>query len=119
MNIIEAIHHEKLFRPFLGDPADGNLDSWQPWLTAMRVLYGLPLQKDAGEAAELIESCTRRDPSKLPATGFDTALFLTGRRSGKSRISSVVGAYEAVLAGREARLAKGETGIVAICSPTR
>jgi hypothetical protein len=55
----------------------------------------------------------------LPSDGFDTALFLTGRRSGKSRIAAVIGAYEAALAGHEAKLAKGEQGFVAICSPTR
>jgi len=44
---------------------------------------------------------------------------LTGRRSGKSRISAVVGAFEAALSGREKLLAKGEQGMVAILAPTK
>jgi hypothetical protein len=55
----------------------------------------------------------------MPSDGFRTALFLTGRRSGKSRIAAVVAAYEAVLAGLESRLDKGERGIVPVVSPTR
>jgi hypothetical protein len=46
-------------------------------------------------------------------------LFLTGRRSGKSRIAAVIGAYEAALAGHETKLAKGERGVVPICAPTK
>ncbi len=113
MNIIEAIKDENLFRPYLG-----NLQSWRQWLNALRVVYGLaPDWSDKSRA--LIEQCTGRQVEQLPADGFDTALFLTGRRSGKSRIAAVIGAFEAVLAGHESKLAKGETGIVTICSPTR
>lgn len=67
----------------------------------------------------MIEQCTGRNVDQLPGEGFDTALFLTGRRSGKSRIAAVIGAFEAVLAGHESKLAKGEMGIVTVCSPTR
>jgi hypothetical protein len=112
MNIIEAIHDPKLFRPFLGD----NLGSWQGWFTALRVLYGLPVGQDE---YKLIQECTHRFPSMMPKDGFDCALFLTGRRSGKSRTAAIIGAYEAVLAGHEKKLAKGEVGCVAICAPTK
>jgi hypothetical protein len=112
VNIIEAINDDKLFRGFLGDPA-----SWESWLVALRCVYGL--QNKGKAAQELIRRCTGRDPAKMPKGGFDTTLFLTGRRSGKSRTAAVIGAFEASLAGREARLAKGETGIVVIVSPTR
>lgn len=113
MNIIEAIKDENLFRPYLGD-----LSSWRQWLTALRVLYGLPTNWKRRSRA-LIERCTGRQTEDLPTDGFDTALFLTGRRSGKSRVAAIIGAYEAVLAGQEAKLAKGETGIVPIISPTK
>src|SRR5687767_7370927 len=112
MNIIEAIKDPNLFRPFLGD----DLTSWRPWMAALRVLYGLPVPE---ARHRLVSECTAREPDELPETGFDTGLFLTGRRSGKSRIAAVIGAYEAVLAGHERKLARGERGIVAICSPTR
>ena len=110
MNIIEAIRDKQLFKPFLG-----KLDTWQPWMTALRCLYGLPIRGET--AKELIHECTGR--TELPSAGFDTALFLTGRRSGKSRIAAIVGAFEAALAGHESKLAKGEKGIVLIASPTK
>jgi hypothetical protein len=110
-NIIEAIEDPNLFRPFLGD-----LASWVPWQTALRAVYGLPLAK---EEHELIRRCTGRDPERLPAAGFDAALFLTGRRSGKSRNAAIIGAYEATIAGHEAKLAKGEQGLVSISAPSK
>jgi hypothetical protein len=109
VNIIQAVKDPNLFQPFLGE-----LSSWQRWLTALRCLYGLPIRTQAER--ELIRSCTGRTHV---ASGFDVALFLTGRRSGKSRTAAVIGAYEACLAGRESRLAKGERGIVLISSPTK
>ena len=115
MNVITAIKDKNLFRPFLRD-GDSKLSSWLNWMVALRVLYGLPL---APKRTELIKDCTGRDIAKLPLDGFDTALFLTGRRSGKSRIAAIIGAYEAALSGRERLLSKGEIGMVAIIAPTR
>ena len=112
MNIIQAIKDDRLFRPFLGD----DLSSWRHWMTALRCVYGGPVPKLSQR--RLIKQCTGRDPSRLPKQGFDTALFLTGRRSGKSRIAAVIGAHEAAIAGHESKLSKGELGIVAVCAPT-
>lgn len=113
MNIIEAIKDPNLFRPFFGD----NLNTWKPWLVALRVLYGLPVTSKFGR--KLIRRCTGRDPAKLPKAGFQTALFLTGRRSGKSRIAGVIGAYSAALAGLESKMASGENGMVPVVSPSK
>ncbi len=115
MNIVEAIKEPELFRPFLADK-DGKLDSWRGWINALRVVYGLPTTRSGHD---LIRQCTGRDPALLPAAGFSTVLLLTGRRSGKSRIAATIGAYEAVLAGHEKKLAKGEKGVVAVCAPTK
>ncbi len=112
MNIIEAIADPQLFKPFLGD----DLESWRNWLTALRALYGLPLTEDEHE---LLKRCTGRDPMRLPADGFDAALFLTGRRSGKSRNAAIIGAFEATCAGHETKLAKGEQGLVSISAPSK
>src|SRR5262245_40472703 len=102
MNIIDAIKDENLFRPFLGD----DLTSWRAWMAAARCLYGLRVP-EAWHA--LVKDCTGRDVSTMvPREGFNTALFLIGRRSGKSRMAAIIGAFEAVLAGRQKRLAKGE-----------
>lgn len=112
MNIIEAIKDRNLFRPFLGD----DLSTWKTWLAALRVLYGLRIPQPYHG---VIKQCTGRDPLKMPKTGFDTTLFLTGRRSGKSRISAIIAAYEAILAGHEKKLAKGEFGVVPVIAPTK
>ena len=50
---------------------------------------------------------------------LSTALFLTGRRSGKSRIAATIAAYEAVLAGHADKLSKGEKGVVPVVAPTK
>ena len=110
MNILEAIHDPDLFQPFLGE-----LETWEHWFVALRCLYGLPVQKKSER--KLILECTGR--TKIPKDGFRTALFLTGRRSGKSRTAAVIGAFEGVLAGHETKLSKGEHGIVLIASPTK
>ena len=78
------------------------------------MLYGLPVKSKYSR--NLIRHCTGRDPDKLPKDGFQTALFLTGRRSGKSRIAAVIGAYSAALAGLERNMAAGEKGMVCIVS---
>ena len=113
MNILSAIKDENLFRPFLGD----DLKSWHPWFTALRALYGLPIKSPNG--AERVQQCTGRPATDLPTDGFSTALFLVGRRSGKSRIAAVIGAFEALFGGHETRLAKGESGVIPVISPTK
>jgi hypothetical protein len=114
MNIIKAIQDKHLFRPFLSD-GNGKLASWRNWAVALRALYGLPI---SSKYASLIKQCTGRDYTLFPDGGFNTALFLTGRRSGKSRVSAIVGAYEAALSNNEKYLSKGELALVAIISPT-
>jgi hypothetical protein len=113
VNILEAIGDEKLFRPFLGK----DLSTWRQWAVALRALYGLPIK--AGKATEVLKQCTGRDAKELPPDGFTSALFLTGRRSGKTRIAAVVAGYEALFGGHEKKLAPGEIGMVAVVSPTR
>jgi hypothetical protein len=113
MDILQAINDQNLFLPYFG--GSEGLASWSNWLTAIRCVYGLPLGD--GEA-QVVRETTGRDPSQLPEAGFRTALFLCGRRSGKSRVASVIAAYESVLAGHEKKLAKGERGVVAVVAPT-
>ena len=112
MNILECVNDPNLFKPFLGD----YLTSWRHWLTALKCLYGLPVHESEHE---LIRQCTGRDPGALPQEGFQSALFLVGRRSGKSRIAALAAAFEAALSNREQLLSRGELGMVAVVSPTR
>jgi hypothetical protein len=86
-------------------------------LTALRAIYGLPINGTA--ARQLVRDCIGRDPALLPPEGFGTNLLLVGRRSGKSRASAIMGAYEAALAGHERKLAPGERGYVPILAPSK
>lgn len=115
MKIIKAITDKNLFRPFLQDQ-DGSLKSWRNWRVALRCLYGLPIND---KYSKLIYECTGRDVNKLPSNGFSTALYLVGRRGGKSKVIALTAAYEACLSGREKNLSPGEMGLVSVVSPTR
>lgn len=116
MNIIEAIKDPQLFRHWLAP--DGNLHSWQPWLAALRALYGL--HGNSLTASRVMTRATGHNPSLTRSNGpYDVALFLTGRRSGKSRIAAIIAAYEAVLAGHQKKLAPGEVGVVPVIAPTK
>lgn len=115
ITITKAIKDEQLFRTFLQN-GDGSLDSWTNWMTYLRCQQGL---KILPKRAALIKECTGRDIDQLPAGGFNTSLALVGRRSGKSKIAAVVGAFEAALSGKERLLSRGEIGMVPIISPTK
>lgn len=112
VGIIEACRDDNLLRPFLGE----DLITWNRWMTVLRIIYGHAI---GPRQHAIIEQCTGRTPALLPSTGFDAALLLTGRRSGKSRIAAIVAAYEGCLAGHEEQLSPGETGVVCCTAPTR
>lgn len=110
--IIEAVNDENLFLPFLGDD-----ESWDGWKVILRAIYGLPIRSKKGVA--FFKEATGRDPAMLPPEGFDQFLGLCGRRSGKSRITSVVAAYEAGLGQRWKLCSPGEVPVVAVISPRK
>jgi len=113
-SILSAFADKRLFRDFLGR----DQSTWANWKTAISMLYGLPLP-NRRRVRELVRTCSGRTLKRLPPDGFRAALFLTGRRSGKSRIASIVAAFEGAIAGNERKLAKGERGVVAVVAPTR
>jgi hypothetical protein len=114
VDILRAIRDPNLLGPYLAP--DGDLASWSNWLTFLKVLYGL---KIPASEHELVRACTGRDPALLPKDGFDEALLLCGRRSGKSKTTALIGSFEAVLTGREKRVSRGEIPLVAVLSPTK
>ena len=116
MNIITATKDRNLFRPYL-QGHNNSLRSWQNWLIALRVIYGLPVRKPKN--LELVRQCTGRDPSKLNPDGYNTVLLLCGRRGGKSKISGLIGAYESLFSGKEKLLSPGEIPMLTITSPTK
>lgn len=84
--------------------------------TLLKAMYGLPLTP--GEA-HCFETCTGRVPPHPPRPFHDVTV-ICGRRSGKSsRIVANVAAFEAVLGGHEAALARGEEAVIHVVGPHR
>ena len=115
ISITKAIKDPNLFLPFLQD-GNSSIATWTNWMTYLRVLYGLPLLP---KRAALVKECTGRDMNLLLKKSFDTSLAIIGRRSGKSKVAAVIGAFVAILSGLERLLSKGELGLVVIISPTK
>jgi hypothetical protein len=111
IDIITAIKDKSLFKPYLG-----RLNSWKHWGICLQAIKGLPIKP---KFAPLVKRCTGRDIRLLPKTGFNTILLLVGRRGGKSKISGLLAAHEAIFSGREKSLSAGELGLVSVVSPTR
>lgn len=116
MNIIEGIRDPNLFRVYVTGKPDGSLNTWQNWMSFLKVLHGI--ETDEREH-DVIRKCTGRNPQKLSRDGYTEAVVLAGRRSGKSKTIALAGAYEAVLSGKHEGLSCGEIPMVAIVSPTR
>lgn len=110
MNIVECINDRNLFGSFFKG------DSWRNWQAAVGCLYGLEVPESQHD---LIEDATDRPADDVTSREYREALFLIGRRGGKSRVTAAVGCYEALFGGHERRIASGETGLVAICAITR
>jgi hypothetical protein len=99
-NIIEAWESPDYFRSLFGK----DLSSWKGWRTFLKALYGIPFADD--EERLLFQLGTLRETPS--AEGYPEAYAIVGRRGGKSRISSLIAAYEAVLGGWSDRVAAGE-----------
>lgn len=76
-----------------------DLTSWRPWLTFLAGVYGLPLPP---EEVERFKKHTGRSGYNPPPGGWQEAVCIVGRQSGKSRVGAAVAAYEAGRARREA-----------------
>jgi len=100
LNIIEAWESPDYFRPLF----EKDLSSWQAWRVFLKALYGIPFEGE--EESLLFQLGTLRE---TPSAGaYHEAYAIVGRRGGKSRISSLIAAYEAVLGRWNERVAAGE-----------
>lgn len=86
--------------------------SWEAWQTVLRALYAVDLSEKELEAYRQLTG--RQTP---PARPVREALILAGRRSGKSRIASLVAVHAATC--REYQLAPGETGLIHVIAADR
>lgn len=99
MNIIEAFYDNRVFgRHF------PNKESWKSWEVFLKIVYGIPLEP---EEKKLYMECTGRRGNP-PKKGFEDFFAIIGRRGGKSRISALIGAYEALYGNWGQYLASGE-----------
>jgi len=82
-------------KPTIGaSPVFANLETWAPWLVFLSAVYGLSLDED-GE--KLFRECTGRSLYDPPEGGWREVCCITGRQSGKTRISSLIVSFESAL----------------------
>ncbi len=95
---------------FVTDPQLLNLSLSEAQETCLRAIYGLPLSEDQ---LDLFRRCTGRE--HYPAHPFGEVAVVAGARGGKdSRIAAPVVCYEGLFGGHEAKLAKGERGVIVL-----
>lgn len=108
LNILQIMDNPDLFGRWFSDT-----ETWRPWRTFLKALYGLPME--AAEA-NIFRACTAREsPPDSPTT---EAWLPVGRRGGKSRIAALVGVYTACFLDWP-MLAPGERGVVMILATDR
>ena len=101
MNVIQAIHSPKVFRPLFKD-----LSTWAAWEVYLRALFGLGVEGEKDLA--LLKACTGLE--EAPAAPARESFVICGRRSGKSFMSALIAAYLGAFKSWKAHLAHGEKG---------
>ena len=110
-DIISAIRHRDLFGSL---PAFASLDTWGTWLTWLKAAFALPM--DEGELA-IYRQCTgRTDPPSVPPREI---FMVSGRRSGKSFISSLVATYLACFSNYAKHLNASERAVILVLARDR
>jgi hypothetical protein len=84
MNLVEKVHHPKLFGAL---PAFQNLKTWAMWMVFIKATFGLPLDNIELEAFKKFTGRTKYAP---PEGGFPEVVCITGVQSGKSTIAGVL-----------------------------
>jgi hypothetical protein len=84
------------------------------WRACIRALYGSPLSDD-----ERAIYARLAGGAEAPADAASEAIFVVGRRGGKSEQMARLAVYEAIHGGHAAALAPGQVGIVAIIGARR
>ena len=88
MNILSALDDVNLF----GQTLKG-ATSWQPWLSFLKAVYGLPMSDQ--DLKRFHQHTGREEPRP---GGYPEACCIVGCQSGKSQIAALVGLYEAMQA---------------------
>jgi len=106
ISIVESMLDPTWFGEFFPEP-----ETWTNWMAFLDALQGQELTPCEFEAYRRF---TGR--SKAPEEAFRQAFVISGRRSGKSRIASIVSVYLCLLSGLHKELSPGETGWVVLIS---
>jgi len=107
--VLDAIANKRMFGPHFKPIA-----SWEPWLVVLKVLWAGDLTEDE---FELFKKATGR--TTLFTGPLLEAWLLCGRRSGKSRILSLVAVVLAAFRDYAPYLAPGERAVVAVLAADR
>lgn len=99
IDIVATILSDKAFAKFFPRP-----ETWAAWVVFHRALYGLEMDED--ELA-VFTQCTGRTAPRT-GKGWDEAIAICGRRSGKSKTAALITAYEALFGGWEERVGPAE-----------
>jgi hypothetical protein len=101
VDIISALRDPDIFGKVFPD-----LRTWGSWIVLLKAIFNLPM--DPSEY-ELYQQCTRRKtiPQKLKEV-----YIVCGRRSGKSRIGSLLASYFAAFKNCREQLAVGEKAVI-------
>jgi len=102
MNIIESIHNKDIFLNSFED-----LRTWQAWQAYLKALFGLKMT-----AAEVKIYRKHTGCRTVPDQPNKTSYVLSGRRSGKSKISSLLACYIATSRDWSRVLSPGEQGYI-------
>lgn len=102
MNIIESINDPAIFKNSFED-----LESWAAWQVYLKALYGLDMTP-----AESRKYKKHTGNNYVPGTTNPISYVLSGRRSGKSRISSLLACYVATSRDWSKILSPGEKGYI-------
>ena len=105
MDIIQAIHEERIFKPLVNFE---NLETWENWFICLKALFALPMTHEEYEIYRKFTARTDR-PSKQFKQGF----LIVGRRGGKSFISALLAVFLACFKKWNLRLERGHIMIIA------
>jgi len=100
VTLIEALRHPDAFgsvRRFR------DLSSWSAWLVALQALYGLSM---TDKELATFTACTGR--TEAPTEEASEAVFIVGRRGGKSQVAALIAVYTALFRDWSTHLSAGE-----------
>ena len=109
MNIVDAIHDKRFFKPIFKD-----LKTWKAWLVLLEAYFGLEMTP---ADLEVYREHTGR--SDTPKKEFKELWCICGRRGGKSHTASVIAVYLALFYDFQKYLSPGETATIQIVAADR